>query len=87
MVGGGRGRGLSHPVFSVVSGCGSVLSPGMGVDLMVVAVGKPVTKYLRVPEGGGQTIGAARQVMVWTLFHYGLTGWSMYALMGMALGY
>ncbi len=25
--------------------------------------------------------------MVWTLFHYGLTGWSMYALMGMALGY
>jgi hypothetical protein len=30
---------------------------------------------------------AARQAMVWTLFHYGLTGWSMYALMGMALGY
>ncbi len=25
--------------------------------------------------------------MVWTLFHYGLTGWSMYALMGMALGF
>jgi choline/glycine/proline betaine transport protein len=25
---------------------------------------------------------AARQAMVWTLFHYGLTGWSMYALMG-----
>lgn len=25
--------------------------------------------------------------MVWTLFHYGLTGWSMYALMGIALGY
>ena len=22
-----------------------------------------------------------------TLFHYGLTGWSMYALMGIALGY
>ncbi len=35
----------------------------------------------------GQTIEAARQAMVWTLFHYGLTGWSMYALMGMALGY
>jgi choline/glycine/proline betaine transport protein len=25
--------------------------------------------------------------MVWTLFHYGLTGWGMYALVGMALGY
>ena len=35
----------------------------------------------------GQTMEAARQSMVWTLFHYRLTGWSMYALMGMALGY
>ena len=25
--------------------------------------------------------------MVWTLFHYGLTGWCMYALIGMSLGY
>ena len=25
--------------------------------------------------------------MVWALFHYGVTGWAMYALMGMAFGY
>ena len=25
--------------------------------------------------------------ITWTLFHYGISGWSMYALMGMALGY
>ena len=24
---------------------------------------------------------------MWTLFHYGITGWGMYALMGLALGY
>jgi len=39
------------------------------------------------PEGNGQTLEAARQAMTWTLFHYGLTGWAMYALMGIALGY
>ena len=39
------------------------------------------------PVGEGQTFEAARQSMVWTLFHYGLTGWCMYALIGMALGY
>lgn len=39
------------------------------------------------PTGEGETVEAARQAMVWTLFHYGLTGWSMYALMGIALGY
>ncbi|MDO5635508.1 MAG: BCCT family transporter, partial [Micrococcus sp.] len=29
----------------------------------------------------------ARESVVWTLFHYGITGWGMYALMGIALGY
>ena len=61
--------------------------PGSGIDLMFFSVAEPVTQYMQPPEGAGQTIEAARQAMVWTLFHYGLTGWSMYALMGMALGY
>ncbi|MCU9667700.1 BCCT family transporter, partial [Escherichia coli] len=34
----------------------------------------------------GQMIEAAREAMVGALFHYGLSGWSMYAGMGMALG-
>ena len=54
---------------------------------MFFSVAEPVTQYMQPPEGAGQTMEAARQAMVWTLFHYGLTGWSMYALMGMALGY
>ena len=37
--------------------------------------------------GDGQNLEAARQAVVWTLFHYGITGWAMYALMGMAFGY
>ena len=32
-------------------------------------------------------MAAAREATVWTLFHYGITGWAMYALMGLALGY
>ena len=30
---------------------------------------------------------AAREATVWTLFHYGITGWAMYALMGISLAY
>ncbi|TMR08829.1 BCCT family transporter, partial [Escherichia coli] len=37
-------------------------------------------------HGAGQMIAAGRQAMVLTLLHYGLTVWSMYALMGMARG-
>ncbi|VEA72663.1 Glycine betaine transporter BetP [Serratia rubidaea] len=54
---------------------------------MFFSVAEPVTQYMMPPEGQGQTLEAARQAMVWTLFHYGLTGWAMYALMGIALGY
>lgn len=66
---------------------GDAVCCGIGIDLMFFSVAEPVTQYMQPPEGAGQTIEAARQAMVWTLFHYGLTGWSMYALMGMALGY
>lgn len=64
-----------------------LFAAGIGIDLMFFSVAEPVTQYMQPPEGAGQTMEAARRAMVWTLFHYGLTGWSMYALMGMALGY
>lgn len=28
-----------------------------------------------------------QDAVVWTMFHYGIAGWSMYALLGMAMGY
>lgn len=77
----------SKPEFSLVSWAAMLFAAGIGIDLMFFSVAEPVTQYMMPPEGQGQTLEAARQAMVWTLFHYGLTGWSMYALMGIALGY
>ena len=77
----------SKPEFSLLSWAAMLFAAGIGIDLMFFSVAEPVTQYMQPPEGAGQTIEAARQAMVWPLFHYGLTGWSMYALMGMALGY
>lgn len=77
----------SRPEFSVTSWASMLFAAGIGIDLMFFSVAEPVTQYMQPPEGVGQTMEAARQAMVWTLFHYGLTGWSMYALMGIALGY
>ncbi|EXB88350.1 transporter, betaine/carnitine/choline transporter family protein, partial [Acinetobacter baumannii 342950] len=64
-----------------------LFSAGIGIDLMFFSVAEPLSHYMQPPVGVGQTYEAARQSMVWTLFHYGLTGWCMYALIGMALGY
>lgn len=77
----------SKPEFSLLSWAAMLFAAGIGIDLMFFSVAEPVTQYMQPPTGQGETVEAARQAMVWTLFHYGLTGWSMYALMGIALGY
>lgn len=77
----------SKPEFSLMSWSAMLFAAGIGIDLMFFSVAEPVAQYMQPPTGEGETFEAARQAMVWTLFHYGLTGWSMYALMGIALGY
>lgn len=77
----------SRPDYGVFAWASMLFAAGIGIDLMFFSVAGPVTHYLAPPEGDAQTVEAARQAVVWTLFHYGITGWAMYALMGMALAY
>lgn len=77
----------SKPQFSMFTWASMLFAAGIGIDLMFFSVSEPVTQYLAPPQGDGSTVEAARQAMVLTLFHYGITGWALYALMGLALGY
>lgn len=77
----------SRPHFSLFSWAAMLFAAGIGADLMFYSVLEPVTQYYTQPAGGTESAEAARQAVVWTLFHYGLTGWGMYSLMGMAFGY
>lgn len=77
----------SQPEFSTFSWAAMLFAAGIGTDLMFFSVAEPVTQYLAPPVTDPQTVAAARQATVWTLFHYGITGWALYALMGMALAY
>lgn len=77
----------SQPEFSTFAWASMLFAAGIGTDLMFFAVAEPVTQYLAPPTTEPGSVDAAREATVWTLFHYGITGWGMYALMGMALGY
>ncbi|WP_349636847.1 choline BCCT transporter BetT [Streptomyces sp. 549] len=77
----------SKPDYGLFAWAAMLFAAGIGIDLMFFSVAGPVNHYLAPPEGDAETVEAARQAVVWTLFHYGITGWAMYALMGMALGY
>ena len=81
------GPAHSEPDFSTFSWAAMLFAAGIGTDVMFYAVAEPVTQYLAPPVGKGETLDAARDATVWTLFHYGISGWAMYSLMGIALAY
>lgn len=77
----------SRPKFSLFTWASMLFAAGIGVDLLFFAVAEPVTMYLAPPEGEGGSAAALEDAVVYALFHYGVTGWALYALMGMAFGY
>ncbi|WP_338747653.1 choline BCCT transporter BetT [Janibacter alittae] len=76
-----------RPEFSTFAWASMLFAAGIGTDVMFFAVAEPASQFLAPPQGEAGSVDAAREATVWTLFHYGITGWGMYALMGIALGY
>ena len=77
----------SRPEYNLFSWTAMLFAAGIGLDLMFFSVAEPISHYLQPPEGAGETVPAAREAVTWTLFHYGITGWAFYAVMGMAMAY
>ncbi|MDJ0359876.1 choline BCCT transporter BetT [Rhodococcus sp. H29-C3] len=81
------GPAHSQPEFGLLSWASMLFAAGISTDLMYFAVSEPVTQYLQPPSTEAGSVDAAREATVWTLFHYGISGWGLYALMGIALAY
>ena len=77
----------SRPQYKLFTWVAYLFAAGVGIDMLFYSVTGPITQYMRPPEGQGQTAAAAEDAVVWTMFHYGVAGWAMYALLGMAMGY
>lgn len=77
----------AKPQFGLFSWASMLFAAGIGIDLLFFSVAEPVAQFYGPPTGDPETVEAARQAVVFTLFHYGVTGWALYALMGMAFGY
>lgn len=81
------GPDQSRPQYKLVTWVAMLFAAGVGIDMLFYSVTGPVVQYLYPPSGEGGTPFARQDAVVWTMFHYGIAGWSMYALLGMAMGY
>lgn len=86
------GKDDDEPAFGYISWMAMLFSAGMGIGLLFNGVSEPVLHYLNLPEakpflldGSGNI--AANKAQVQTFFHWGLSGWAIYAIIGLALAY
>ncbi|MDR6712594.1 choline/glycine/proline betaine transport protein [Pseudomonas hunanensis] len=75
------------PDFSYGAWAGMLFSSGIGISLLYFGASEPLDHYFNPPEGTSATAEAARQGLQLTFLHWGLHGWAIYALVGLAVGY
>ena len=77
----------SRPQYSLFSWSAMLFAAGIGIGILFYSVAEPLAQYANPPVGPGETEEAMKEAVLWTLFHYGISGWGLYALMGLAFGY
>lgn len=77
----------SEPEFSFTGWSAMLFAAGIGVGLMFYGVAEPMSHYMEPPTGEGGTIDAQKEAMVSTIFHWGITAWGIFAIVGLSLGY
>ena len=77
----------SRPQYGLATWAAMLFAAGVGIDLLFFSVTGPVVQYLTPPSGEPASAAALQDAVVWTMFHYGIAGWAVYALLGMAMGY
>jgi choline/glycine/proline betaine transport protein len=77
----------SRPQYNLFTWVAMLFAAGVGIDMLFYSVTGPITQFISPPSADPQSAAAAQDAVVWTMFHYGIAGWSMYALLGMAMGY
>lgn len=79
-----------EPEFSTLAWVAMMFSAGMGIGLVFFAVAEPIQHYAVPPPATGvapQTGAAGATAMQYTLFHWTLHPWGIYAVVALALAY
>ena len=82
------GGHLAQPEFSYASWTAMLFSAGLGIGLLFYGVAEPIIHLDSIPMGGVESNLAdkANRSMNFTFLHWGLHGWSVYAVVGLCFG-
>lgn len=81
------GADHERPDFSYGAWAGMLFSSGIGISLLYFAASEPLDHLFFPPQGEAGSAEAARQAIQLTFLHWGVHGWAIYALVGLAVGY
>ncbi|WP_170000020.1 BCCT family transporter [Campylobacter sp. RM9328] len=81
------GADHSIPEYTNISWFAMLFAAGMGIGLVFFGVGEPLMHFLTPPIGEGKSVEAARLAMNITFFHWGISAWSVYAIVALILAF
>ncbi|MGG1880118.1 BCCT family transporter [Paenibacillus campinasensis] len=83
---GGDKQKPDYPFFTWI---GMLFSAGFGVGLVFWGVAEPMSHFFTTPFSGvePQTESAARLAMGYSFFHWGISQWSVFALVGLVIAF
>ncbi|MFC7392329.1 glycine betaine uptake BCCT transporter [Scopulibacillus cellulosilyticus] len=81
------GKDDEEPEYSLISWFAMLFSAGMGIGLVFYGVAEPLSHYMDPPYGKPGTEDAAGTAMRYSIFHWGLHPWGIYAIIALALAY
>ncbi|WP_394220063.1 BCCT family transporter [Halobacillus trueperi] len=79
----------SKPEFPFFTWIGMLFSAGFGVGLVFWGVAEPMSHFFETPFSDleAQTEDAARVAMGYSFFHWGINQWSVFAIVGLLIGF
>ncbi|WP_026023031.1 BCCT family transporter [Paenisporosarcina sp. TG20] len=78
-----------RPEFSFFTWIAMLFSAGFGVGLVFWGIAEPMSHFFTspIPEVEAQTQQAARVAMGYSFFHWGVSQWSVFAIVGLVMGF
>lgn len=83
---GGKDEEPDFPFFTWI---GMLFSAGFGAGLVFWGVAEPMSHFFNTPFAGieAETEQAARVAMGYSFFHWGISQWSVFAIVGLVIGF